>query len=864
MEKRKKLLSAILSVSMIASAFTALPLSASAEGEQNSGEEVTATVSPSTTAGVTTTGEPVATATTEVESTDEPATVATPEATGVVYEDQKIKITNAKADKVTIVISKYYDNKTLAGVELKENVTLENGSGEVAYDLQGKAAKIMVWDDIKTMTPLFATTSVEGTVDPAPTLKPTEAPSTKPSTKPTAEPSTEPTAEPSAKPSTEPTAEPSTEPSTEPTAEPSAKPSSYIYERGINTAWSAADLSDWKLTGNAASPVIDATHGLYVDTNQTGYVTKEISLSDNAVVTYNAKFYTENSTGRTSNYAYLKFGSNVTVGYNSNYKLYYSIDGGTTYNTEELKSSKGATTDIKVVINTSANTLVSLSIDGKEVTSAANLSLGTDATYNSISMGFLRAGSVNWNTLYGLVSIGVTEVIDATVYHTVRYSVDGKTSTEAVADGETVAEIPNTDKLGYTFKGWKINNSETLISTEELKALPITVETEAEAVYEYDSDYARNIQSVEFVSPITTAIQYPAEAGAVETKPYTVKVVADTGEDITNDCTFAWDIVGNESDDGYCKMDETATTSTNNLEIKQGGASNFGYIKVTATYTKNTEAKTVSAQTPFAVISNVKVANQILPATGYPVSMDDLSDNLVGYVGTENTYSKYDIVLNNWCIVGSNPARDYLLVKDEAANKKAVKITNLGGNRDGNRSTTVGTMAFPAQSEQYVFETIAKFEGDNGRIGVWDKTSNNDNASAEWSFTYSSNAITAGDEKITGLSSSEWYKVIVASDPVNDLYSVYVYDLNGTLKGSIEGIAGGTKTPKFLCVDKGFPVYINSLRAYIPTVDQISITSDTNVVKVPETETYMIQELHLPIYHCWCLMLEDHFFGENQ
>lgn len=34
------------------------------------------------------------------------------------------------------------------------------------------------------------------------------------------------------------------------------------------------------------------------------------------------------------------------------------------------------------------------------------------------------------------------------------------------------------------------------------------------------------------------------------------------------------------------------------------------------------------------------------------------------------------------------------------------------------------------------------------------------------------------------------------------------------------------------------------------------------VVKVPEIETYMIQELHLPIYHCWCLMLEDHFFGK--
>ena len=33
-------------------------------------------------------------------------------------------------------------------------------------------------------------------------------------------------------------------------------------------------------------------------------------------------------------------------------------------------------------------------------------------------------------------------------------------------------------------------------------------------------------------------------------------------------------------------------------------------------------------------------------------------------------------------------------------------------------------------------------------------------------------------------------------------------------------------------------------------------------IKVPETETYMIQELHLPVYHCLCLMLEEKFFGE--
>ena len=36
--------------------------------------------------------------------------------------------------------------------------------------------------------------------------------------------------------------------------------------------------------------------------------------------------------------------------------------------------------------------------------------------------------------------------------------------------------------------------------------------------------------------------------------------------------------------------------------------------------------------------------------------------------------------------------------------------------------------------------------------------------------------------------------------------------------------------------------------------------ADVNVI-VPNDETYQIQELHLPIYHCLCLMLEEHFFG---
>ena len=43
---------------------------------------------------------------------------------------------------------------------------------------------------------------------------------------------------------------------------------------------------------------------------------------------------------------------------------------------------------------------------------------------------------------------------------------------------------------------------------------------------------------------------------------------------------------------------------------------------------------------------------------------------------------------------------------------------------------------------------------------------------------------------------------------------------------------------------------------------KLSEISDT-CIQVPATETYKIQELHLPVYHCLCLMLEDTFFGKE-
>jgi D-sedoheptulose 7-phosphate isomerase len=36
------------------------------------------------------------------------------------------------------------------------------------------------------------------------------------------------------------------------------------------------------------------------------------------------------------------------------------------------------------------------------------------------------------------------------------------------------------------------------------------------------------------------------------------------------------------------------------------------------------------------------------------------------------------------------------------------------------------------------------------------------------------------------------------------------------------------------------------------------------VLAVPEQETFRVQELHLPIYHCLCAMLEARFFTDQK
>ena len=44
------------------------------------------------------------------------------------------------------------------------------------------------------------------------------------------------------------------------------------------------------------------------------------------------------------------------------------------------------------------------------------------------------------------------------------------------------------------------------------------------------------------------------------------------------------------------------------------------------------------------------------------------------------------------------------------------------------------------------------------------------------------------------------------------------------------------------------------------TGGKLNALTDVNMI-MPCEETYQIQELHLPVYHALCLMLEEYFFG---
>lgn len=395
-------------------------------------------------------------------------------------------------------------------------------------------------------------------------------------------------------------------------------------------------------------------------------------------------------------------------------------------------------------------------------------------------------------------------------------TIEGETS-GMVADKMVVAapaEVKNITGLYYLNGRYYANMSIDNIVVRDVEADDVFGEVGAEVMADID------------IVSQPTIINQPAE-GTTNEAAITLKVNGSLGGDLTEDATYEWSWIGNDTDDGYVVM--TPNDETLNITVRNGVSNH--YIVATAAVTYGEVTQTVAV--PFAVIgATAKDANQLIPDLGYPESMDDLPDSLVGYVGTANGINSKDLILNNWSIYGSNAARTMKLVEMEG--RKALEFASNGGG-----GTTLSVYQWPAQQNQYIVDmTIMPADGSN--YGIYTNTPNNANAVAEWTFTCSGGTLNAGTESISGVNAGEWTRVLVSADPSVGTYSVTAYDAEGALLGTISDVVipenTSGKSAVYLCVSGTMPSYLNAISEYIPTADTVEVVSSADVVRVPETE----------------------------
>ena len=104
------------------------------------------------------------------------------------------------------------------------------------------------------------------------------------------------------------------------------------------------------------------------------------------------------------------------------------------------------------------------------------------------------------------------------------------------------------------------------------------------------------------------------------------------------------------------------------------------------------------------------------------------------------------------------------------------------------------------------------------------------------------------------------------------LTTAFLNDVNGDWYFGQQLLAQGKKGDIFLAIStsgKSRNIYAAAVVARAMNIPVLGLLGKTGrkvlplcdaAVVVPEMETFKIQELHLPIYHTLCLMLEEHFF----
>ncbi|MBR0470309.1 MAG: Ig-like domain-containing protein [Clostridia bacterium] len=201
-----------------------------------------------------------------------------------------------------------------------------------------------------------------------------------------------------------------------------------LYERGTyDKPWSAADIAEWVQSPAPQSDgdptlVYDSTNGrIWYNPTKPGVsysATKTVNgILNDAIISYDADWHFGLSVGRDGNYEYIQFGNKLLVGWTNGYKTYVSTDGGTTWGTTSIfdGSNTEFTKNIKVEVDAKTKKIKSFTFDGNRISAYEGVSLGDDAAFNSVSLGFSRAGAPpDWAVPNGIDRIRVSQFIPET------------------------------------------------------------------------------------------------------------------------------------------------------------------------------------------------------------------------------------------------------------------------------------------------------------------------------------------------------------------------------------------------------------------------------------------------------------------
>lgn len=201
-----------------------------------------------------------------------------------------VTLTSDKDTNAVLVQASYRTDNTLDSVKKVVNVALTAGTAYTvpATDLDAFTTndKIMVWDSLKTMTPLASAYTIkngaaQATAKPAPTAEPTETPveTVAPTAEPTEAPAetVAPTTEPTEAPAT--TAAPTTEPTDTPTPTATAVPT-YAVSGTVDAGVKSVTLTDKAEAENTITGTIEDTAVTFTGVKAGTYTVSAVAKDD--------------------------------------------------------------------------------------------------------------------------------------------------------------------------------------------------------------------------------------------------------------------------------------------------------------------------------------------------------------------------------------------------------------------------------------------------------------------------------------------------------------------------------------------------------------------------------------------------------